>query len=236
MQSRTFFHQHPTFGTAKRTKSSSHWEKSIYYWWFEYLRRNEGYKKTCTQGGLGQFSELYKDFGDIHSLDFKTWWGDQDRGAELFAEPKSERLVEKVTTKLLDSEIENSELLIVKFPLNLSKRYLKQQLNKLLDKHHKGKRGHRYAKKSKAKYVVTGQPNIAALRLMLQIHDYRHANPDLTLWEIARDLKLFRRENMPLDSDTPKIRSDKKNTMAATVSRYLRKSSILIANVALGKF
>ena len=74
MKSRHFPFAHPTFGTQSNPKSSSHWKKSVYYWWFEYLRRNEQYKLTCENNGYGDCEELFKLFGDVTSTDFKKWW------------------------------------------------------------------------------------------------------------------------------------------------------------------
>ena len=67
--------------------------QSIYYLWFEYLKRSEKYKKACANNGKGM-KAIYKDFGNI--FQYKTdamgytdvndfyykWW--EKRGAELF--------------------------------------------------------------------------------------------------------------------------------------------------------
>ena len=42
---------------------------SIYYLWFEYLKRSEKYKKACANKGKGM-TKLYKDFGNI--FQYKT--------------------------------------------------------------------------------------------------------------------------------------------------------------------
>ena len=42
------------------------WQCSVYYYWWEYLRRHEGYKRTCAQGGRGRYAKLYEDFGNVH--------------------------------------------------------------------------------------------------------------------------------------------------------------------------
>lgn len=64
-------------------------EKSLYYWWFEYLRRSKKYHTACANTGKGM-KTLYKDFGDVFSMDFWKWWFELDqfgthRGARLFA-------------------------------------------------------------------------------------------------------------------------------------------------------
>ena len=55
------------------------WQCSVYYYWWEYLRRHQGYKATCAAGGIGEFAQLYEDFGDVHSTDFWTWWRTHNR-------------------------------------------------------------------------------------------------------------------------------------------------------------
>jgi len=49
-------------------------------------------------------------------------------------------------------------------------------------------------------------------------------------------LKLFQMEQLVLANDLKETASDKKNVMAATVSRYLRKAEAMIVNVGLGRF
>ena len=55
-------------------KGAEDWQCSHYYFWWEYLRRHEGYKKCCQRGGTGAFSKLYADFGDVHGKAFTDWW------------------------------------------------------------------------------------------------------------------------------------------------------------------
>jgi hypothetical protein len=50
------------------------WTCSVYYFWWEYLRRHEGYRETCQHDGEGEHAELYKWFGDVHEGDFHDWW------------------------------------------------------------------------------------------------------------------------------------------------------------------
>ena len=54
---------------------------SIYYLWFEYLKRSEKYKTACANNGKGM-SKLYKDFGNVFEYEgvegFWRWW--RERG------------------------------------------------------------------------------------------------------------------------------------------------------------
>lgn len=61
------------------------WRCSIYYYWWEYLRRNERYQMICNayaytdRALIDGFTEIerrtYRDFGDVFSLSFHQWWG-----------------------------------------------------------------------------------------------------------------------------------------------------------------
>ena len=45
--------------------------QSVYYMWFEYLRRSQRYREVCeTQGRAKdkQLNALFDDFGDIHEI------------------------------------------------------------------------------------------------------------------------------------------------------------------------
>ncbi len=233
---RHFPYQHPTFGRKASPKPASAWQRSVYYWWFEYLRRHDGYALTCKRGGKGKFSKLFADFGDVHAGDFKTWWTTDNRGAELFAEPKSVRELQLVKLDDLQGIAADPTVAYVQVPLNLPKRFLKQEFAKLLLKHHQGKRGVRHARSSKARYPVLGQPNMPALRITLQVYDLRKAEPNLKLWQIGERLRLFQMEQLPAAGDTALTIANKRNIMAATVSRYLRKAEAMIENVGKGIF
>jgi len=105
-----------------------------------------------------------------------------------------------------------------------------------LDERHQGRRGHQLAKRSKARYRVRGQPNVPAIKQALEVYEFKMANPDLKLWEIGDQLPRFQGFNKLKSTDTPSERADKRNVLAATVSRYLKKAENSIKNTALGVF
>jgi hypothetical protein len=79
---------------ASRVRTDK-FRRSVYYYWWAFLRLNEDYIETCNANGQGLHAELYRDFGDVrdgvrptYNNDgdhFKAWW--VERGAFLFAEP-----------------------------------------------------------------------------------------------------------------------------------------------------
>ena len=54
--------------------------RSGYYYWWAFLRENEEYIACCNLSGKGQHAELYKDFGDVRSDDFFSWWKNSKLG------------------------------------------------------------------------------------------------------------------------------------------------------------
>src|SRR5437016_2940831 len=136
---RHFSYKHPTFGTKAEPKNDRAWKGSVYYWWWAYLKRSECYVRTCENPQTGELNGLYQHFGDVRGDDFKAWWNEGSRGAQLFGEPKTEgvRIVSGA-----DELVPDSNELIVRLPLDLSKRYLQRRVRELLARHHKGRRGH----------------------------------------------------------------------------------------------
>jgi hypothetical protein len=234
MTARHFPYQHPTFGTDKNPKPASAWKQSMYYWWWEYLRRHDGYKRTCQQEGRGRYAKLYKDFGDVHATDFKAWW--KENAEDLFAEPVKEKLFSLVEGQIDPNDLTNPNLLFLQVPLNLPIRTLTQKFAAMMKKHHQGKQGIRYARDSHAKYPVIGQPNMHALAQTLKVYDYRVANPDLKLWEVAMVLDQFKSFKPSTNPGKKREGDDEKNLMTATVSRYLKKAKAMIENVGVGRF
>src|SRR5208282_6206767 len=95
---RHFAFRHPLFRQEQST-SGVRWNNSVYYLWWEFLRRHDGYKRTCENGGKGEYEKLYADFGNVHEGNFREWWTKDDRGARLFAEPPMPSSVRALTPK-----------------------------------------------------------------------------------------------------------------------------------------
>ena len=226
---RHFPYQHPTFGTKNRPKPESAWKCSVYYWWWEYLRRNADYQSASKSTDKGEFAALFEDFGVLGD-DFQAWW--RDHGAHLFAEPPAED-----TVRVLEQgEIVPNGTITITFPLNLPKKHLEKRFKELLMKEHQGKRGRQMAKLSQARYRFKGQPNLHAIELGLRVYDHRMKNPGMPLWQVGDTLENF----LPLQkihkTDTPASITSKKNTLAATVCRYIKRVERNIEHTGEGIF
>ena len=193
------------------------------------MRRNEEYKTVCQSQDKGKYAALFADFGDLGD-DFKTWW--KAHGVHLFAEPPAEE-----TVRVLEQgETVPNLSICISFPLNLPKKHLEKRFKELLMKEHQGKRGRQMAKLSQARYRVQGQPNVPALEIGLRVYDHAMQNPGLPLWQIGNTLPKFQEWNKILPSDTPAQITDKKNALAATVCRYLKRVKKNIDRTGAGLF
>jgi len=113
-------------------------EKSLYYYWFQYLRRNEKYRKACTNSGRGMKS-LYNDFGDVFSIGFWEWWFEFDkqgieRGVRLFAKLQDDpvRIIGKGRSKDELIAPSNDNRLIVSIASSASKKEILKELANIL--------------------------------------------------------------------------------------------------------
>jgi hypothetical protein len=237
---RHFAHPSPLFGTKNKPLGPAAWEESIYYLWFEYLRRNEDYRRTCENGGKGKCAKIYKDFGDVRQ-DFKTWWQTNDHGATLFAEPYEQSI--EVLTDAVVISTPRDRTLVLSIPLDMPSTYLVKRFKEILDKHHAGKQGVKVntTSKSKALYpTTTDRIAVDFLKKALEVWDARQAYPDKSYVELALDLKLSPNNHIKRDKDGKiprgKYHANQKNILAATLGRYLRKADAAIANTGLGRF
>jgi hypothetical protein len=213
------------------------WKCSVYYFWWEYLRRHTGYRTTCENGGNGNFANLYKDFGDIHSSDFPTWWW-QHLG--LFTVVGDVRIAH-------DPELARTELrgghLIVEIPFARTTaqmaRAFRHELEVVMQTELKTRM------LEAIRYVPAARCYLPSLYDHLRVWDARQQNPTATPAELAtmidldvnlphepREIKQLRAEGLP-------VRDLERNNARArqlAVQRHLRIAQQYIENAALGQF
>jgi hypothetical protein len=235
---RHFAFQHPIFGPRKAT--SDKWKNSVYYLWWEFLRRHDGYKKTCENGGTGKYEKLYADFGSVHDVTFKEWWTKENRGARLFAELSlpSSLLISPEEINKLAPDWEVGDVLFFVIPLKLPKRFLQTRFEKALSKHHTRGRGQRTFRQSRARYPINAQFNMHSLTKALKAYDLHMESPDLTLWQIAQELRLgttLREEELAADVKDGEI-TRKKSILSVAASKKLKLARKIIDGVGRGVF
>lgn len=181
---RFFIYAPPLKGmrTSKRTPpnppftGAPPFKTSVYYYWWEFLRCSEAYRKCCEKGGKGKLSKIYDDFGDVfqegeNELDtFWNWWtskhpvSGERRGQTLFAEPPARRVIEASS-----NESPGADTLIIEVPLELRTAYLINQFRKLLSDY--DKRAKTAQAKSRALYPVEVKPVLQALHTALVVYN-----------------------------------------------------------------
>lgn len=208
--------------------------KSVYYWWWEYLKRSAAYRRALQDGTKSeQLERLVNDFGDIHNVDFKKWWGSEQRGARLFSTLDQKQI--SVTSLRVDER--GIEYLDVCIPLNLPRRHIEKKLKLILDKHHKGRKGRQNARLQQANYSVSRYPNVIALSTALSVYDAKQQHPDIPMWKVAvLSMPKYKHYREKLRDPGFKLDYDQKRQAAVEVYRYIKQVKVSISNTEKGVF
>lgn len=232
------------------------WQCSVYYYWWEYLRRHEGYRVTCMNGGVGEHADLYRDFGDVHANDFWGWWREHTL---LFSEPPTRGIQECV----LNTPFGEHELNL-SIPLEVRSAILVRMFRRILKENADRIKVARST--SRAKYPIATKPNLSALHTSLTIWDIKRENPSLKLYEIfdiaATKTNIAVDERVTIsgdDGDDPfiinlaraereaqksgiedvflrEVRKVVRRRKAQTVNRHINTAHAYIENAVKGKF
>ncbi len=235
---------HPLIGTKHKPSPIHLQQRSPYYWWWAYLRRNADYIACCERGGIGELAALYAHFGDVRADDFRSWWGaPNNKGDYLFAEEPLELSVQKIVAAAEMNKRWGCNVLYLVVNMDLGRRHLQKKFADLLQTEHKGKRGRKSLQtaSSTARYPLHRNFTQHSLKVMLDVYDAVIANDALPkeqrqpLWAIGESLKLVPNA-MPHKWDNPYDTRKKHATMTMTVSRYVKQARAIIANTAKGQF
>jgi hypothetical protein len=242
-----FLAKHPLIGTKHKPAAMQSMQRSPYYWWWAYLRRNADYIACCERGGKGKLAKLYVDFGDVRSDDFRTWWGGSlQRGQLLFAERHKDLKLTQLATKdeWLGDWDDDYEVAVFAVNLTIGRRKLQQYFAQMLSRLHTGKRGRPSVGKagvSTALYPLHRNFSQHNLRTMLETYDAWFANQQLpkkeqvALWTIGDRLKVVP-SAVSKKTDTPAELTAKHNVMSVAVHRYVKQAKAIVANTAKGQF
>lgn len=224
------------------------WQHSVYYFWWEFLRRHEGYKDCCARGGAGRYKKLYADFGDVHAYetkDFWKWWAEKlangwKRGEYLFAEPAARRML--VQDRVLNTQ--TNDTLQVTIPLEVRTPQLVKNLRKLLEEHKTQVTAAR--NKSRALYPVAASVRLSSLHQTLAVWDtwneHKHRRKKYEQAELAgiyvnrvvngETVESLQRADLPYNDVQQEVR--RRQTQA--FNRYLAAATEYIENVGKGQF
>ena len=235
-----FIYKHLLFGKRTKTQSGIRFDRSVYYLWFAYLRRNAKYRAYCeTKKGTKTIAKLYKDFGDIYSVEFKSWW--RETGRWLFCETTDLERVEEITSKQEYEEYQAEDVLTLAIPINKNVAWLRQQIsNKISLKREEYGAGSRQTA-STSIYPLHTTPDIPSLIKALRVWDeYTDGNQQRklkgerkrSLLEVAIALDKRSRQQRELDD----IEGDWEISAKQMMFRLNKTAKQLIENVGKGNF
>ena len=231
------------------------WQHSIYYFWWEFLRRHDGYKACCERGGKGEYAKLYADFGNIHAHDdFWKWWSERvdselwakaTRGEHLFAEPPARQI------SLGMENIPSADTMTVTIPLEVRTPQLVKQLRRLLAENKKQVMEARGV--SRALYPVHNTVHLNSLYKTLCVWDVWIANkdkniPKYELCDLVGDINYndkvdgftiakLKRDGVSEDDILYRqVRGEVNRRKAQAFTRYQKAAEDYIASAGRGEF
>ena len=146
---------------------------SIYYLWFEYLKRSEKYKTACANNGKGM-TKLYKDFGNVFEYEgvegFWSWWN--ERGQYLFGIESKQEIVEFDNA---DEVVGYEDYKLIAIPKNITATTIKKRLNKLVDDMEL-----KPTAEQTAQYTITQtKVDVESLKTCLMAYDLKQQGTDI---------------------------------------------------------
>ncbi|NDW53608.1 hypothetical protein [Aliiroseovarius sp. PrR006] len=220
----------------------------MFYFWWEFLRRHEGYKDCCERSGKGRYKKLYADFGDVHAYktkDFWKWWSekveeDLTRGQHLFAEPAARRI--RAGNRSLNDQTDGTITLSI--PLEVRTKQLVRNFRDILNDHKADVAAAR--KVSRALYPVAAKVRLVSLYQTLCVWDvwqeHKKRKKKYELAELAGlhvnrvvngwTVEMAKREDLPYND----IQREVRRRQTASFNRHLAAAEDYIENVARGQF
>lgn len=242
-----------TYAWREREEADSEhgWRNSVYYFWWEYMRRNERYRlihevlnsadnsdlrKVHSDTITAQEVVLYAHFGNVFEQDFHAWWRAHYR---LFSDEVAVhiRVLEGRDTdgrELCSFSYDEVDKLTIGEVVKRAQGFFGDN-NCIVVQH----------SNSRAKYRPAQRYVLPVLQSYLDVWDMHKANPDMALEDIADKLNIsysndeFMKgiEEITADgsfnADLLKIVRRKKRLV---VQRYLRIAGQYIENVMQGQF
>ena len=196
---------------------------SPYFYWWAFMREWDDYNQCCADGGQGELSHLYDDFGDLRGLeddDFMDWW--KQGGRLLFCEPHDQG-VEFLPYAPTKHDDENRVLISVPLDGDLDRvvAEIRSGLGREMRARHGPDRN-----VSRAKYKVVGSPRLSALEKQLRIYRFRAKYAEMTKVAIAYEVGMLK----PTDT------SFNPESVTAQVSGYYKDACTAVANLVTGTF
>lgn len=196
------------------------YQRSVYYFWWLFLKEHDAYVATCEAGGKGEYAALYADFGDVRGDDFMAWW--KRTGRYLFCEPQDEPIHIHPS---VDFKLDDPNRVVVSLPIDRDVDEMLAELKQLLKPLRKQIPVRDSCKR--ARYEVATKPVLSSLHQHWQVYNLRRQHPTKPLHEIADIAGVL------VDGTSF---TDVKQVKAISVNRTLKQANCLIDYVGKGHF
>lgn len=216
------------------------WKCSVYYFWWEYLRRHEGYRRKVEDPNRKRYSQVYEDFGDVFSTDFPSWW---DKKSYLFTFQDDF----EIALLSMPAKPEDQRYFVTSVPVLGSEakmvRYFREELRQ---KAELGSMDFKRNSRRAIKYVPAQRPVLKSLHEHLLVWDARQENPEmpfdrlldiagLEVWDDRAFQTTIAEKNARGEDVTYEERTLKRKKKLLA-QRHYRIASEYIKYVALGEF
>ena len=133
--------------------------------------------------------------------------------------------------------VPRNAFLVMEFPLALPMDVIERDFKRLLTSHHKGRRGVRNDSNSTALYPIVGHIDFGALDKRLACFKLKKHKSELTMWQIANELRLLPEHRLKNNGSESKAEiTNKKQNLASTANRAISEAKLIISGVESGKF
>jgi len=220
--------------------------RSLYFWWWKYLRLSSDYWWMCQLKGKTsdrEFAATYNKFGNVFEDSFETWW--KFTGTNVFKyklPPPPVRFIDETT---VHQTAAYRGMYQVAIPMHYTKTQIFKQLRELLKDHEPIKISDEFATAYQAS-SIRGMGK----KVLIDAHRIWCLN-DAIIREKAAE-RLYRPEKYtqqwigrkleitpiadPTKYKSQKVVENERLAIRVKVNRYLSKANLIVRNVEIGKF
>lgn len=197
-------------------------EKTLYRWWWEFLKESPEYPPKGKSRRTGPIAELYRDFGQLGDS-FRDWWKRQ--GRRVFAEPEGTGVRLLHDTAIDGDRAEDTaEMLIVEVYMHVPREQIEEDFRTLLREHHPG------AKLAKD-LLRRGKRTLYPRR-----GDQKALPNTLAVWRSAKGLAKPTEKNFYSIGRDLALKAGDRNQLSKRVRDYFNKAKQLVHHAARGDF
>lgn len=207
-------------------------EDSAYYWWYRFMGLLKDY---------GPAHPLWDDFGDV-TLPFWDWW--IAIGEDLFSTGALDGVCELFTDDEV-AEARSEGAYIVRVDGSCSREFLERMFRDFLDEKKISKTPGRKRFDDTHEFLPARRnfdktPDARSLKNSFKVLEKwlekEEKHKKMSLYDIGVAIGTINPQAIILKTDVGEKQDDKKNSMTATVSRYLRWGKSILAGVGEGRF